>query len=81
MKSYTRIFLKHYGYDVSDFIPCLGCGQKSVDLHHLEPRSKRKDLENEPTNLAALCRECHVKAETNKEFNNQLKQLKNATKK
>jgi 5-methylcytosine-specific restriction endonuclease McrA len=76
MKSYTKAYMKHKGYDVTSFIPCENCGKKAVDVHHLQPRSLRPDLLKEPSNLLFLCRECHTKAETSKEFNNQLKQLK-----
>lgn len=74
MKSYTKVYLQHHGYDVSDFIPCLGCGARAVDIHHLEPRSKRPDLLNEPSNLVALCRVCHQRAESDKSFNEMLKE-------
>ena len=74
MKTYTKTYLTYFGYDESDFIPCeCGCGKRAVDIHHLEPRSRRKDLINKIENLVALTRECHEKAETNKEFNNELK--------
>jgi len=69
MKSYTKIYLKHWGYDESDFIPCLGCGAKACDIHHLVPRSRAKDRLNDITNLVALCRPCHQLAESSQEFN------------
>lgn len=60
MKNHTKIYMKFFGYDVSDFIPCELCGAKAVDLHHIECRgmggSKDKD---HPANLMALCREDH----------------------
>ena len=65
-----------HGYDKSDWIGCEACGTTAVDIHHLEGRkmggSKRKDFIE---NLIALCRRCHIKAETDKNFNNQLKEL------
>jgi 5-methylcytosine-specific restriction endonuclease McrA len=73
MKSYTKAFMKHHGYDVSDFIPCLSCGARANDLHHILPRSTHPELLNEVSNLAALCRICHIKAESDKEFNETLK--------
>ena len=61
LKAHTRIYLKHFGYDVSDFIPCEVCGCRAVDIHHIEPRgmggSKKADTID---NLMALCRECHI---------------------
>lgn len=61
MKNHTKVYMKFFGYDVSDFIPCEVCGARAVDTHHIEARgmgsSKDKD---HPTNLMALCRKCHV---------------------
>ena len=73
MKSYTKAYMKAFGYDVSDFIPCEGCQSKAVDIHHLVPRSRDKSKLNKVSNLVALCRECHHKAETNVKFNEGLK--------
>lgn len=62
MKPHTKAYMSHFGYDVSDFIPCEVCGNKAVDIHHIESRgmggSKHKDVIE---NLQALCRECHLK--------------------
>lgn len=61
MKKHTKIYLEAFGYTDTDFIPCEICDQKAVDIHHLENRgmggSTQKD---DPENLMALCRECHV---------------------
>lgn len=76
MKDYTRIYMKHKGYDISSFIPCENCSKRAVDVHHLQPRSLRPDLVKDVNNLLFLCRECHVKAESSKEFNEELKKLK-----
>ena len=75
MKKHVKIFLQNFGLGEQDFIPCLMCGQRAVDIHHLEPRgmggSKTKDrIEN----LVELCRKCHTKAENASEFNNIIKQ-------
>lgn len=60
MQKHTKIYLKHFGYDVTDFIGCEVCGCRAVDIHHIEPRgmggSKKADTIE---NLMALCRECH----------------------
>ena len=61
MKNYTKIYLDYFGYGIEDFIPCEVCGNKAVDIHHIEARgmggTKEKDrIEN----LMALCRYCHV---------------------
>ena len=76
MKKHTKIYLKFFNYGETDFIPCEYCGNRAVDIHHLEARgmggSKKKDnIEN----LIALCRKHHIEAENNKAFNTFLKDL------
>tara|TARA_Y100000592_G_scaffold31016_1_gene49448 strand:- start:1592 stop:1837 length:246 start_codon:yes stop_codon:yes gene_type:complete len=75
LKKHTKIYLKHFGYGIDSFIPCTTCGSRAVDIHHIDARkmggSKTKDFIE---NLAALCRLCHDKAESSKEFNEQVKQ-------
>ena len=76
MKKHIKIYMDYHNYDISDWIACEHCGTTAVDIHHLEGRkmggSKNKDFIE---NLIALCRRCHIKAETDKQFNNQLKEL------
>lgn len=71
MQNHVKNYLKHYGYDVTDFIPCEVCGDKSVDIHHIIYRShfgkKEKGKQDDASNLIALCRSCHDKAH-NEEF-------------
>lgn len=68
--------MDYHDYVLDDVILCTACGTVAVDIHHLEGRkiggSKNKDFIE---NLIALCRRCHIKAETDKNFNNQLKEL------
>lgn len=71
MKPYTKTYLKYFGFDESDFIPCEYCGKQAVDIHHLESRSIAKSKINLIDNLMALCRECHNKAWG--KFNQELK--------
>jgi hypothetical protein len=56
MKAHTRIYMKHFNYGETDFIPCEACGSRSVDVHHIWGRGKGKDVIE---NLAALCRRHH----------------------
>lgn len=62
MKIHTKLYLKHFGYDVTDFIPCeiIGCGMRSNEINHIKCRgaggSKLMDF---PENLMAICREHH----------------------
>tara|TARA_Y100000004_G_C8768199_1_gene349515 strand:- start:409 stop:636 length:228 start_codon:yes stop_codon:yes gene_type:complete len=68
--------MDYHDYVLDDVILCSACATVAVDIHHLEGRkiggSKNKDFIE---NLIALCRRCHIKAETDKNFNNQLKEL------
>jgi 5-methylcytosine-specific restriction endonuclease McrA len=61
MKNHTKIYIKHFGYGLEDFIPCEVCGQRAVDIHHIDCRgmggNKKVDTIE---NLMALCRYCHV---------------------
>jgi len=70
MKEYTRVYYEAFDYpkDPDAFIECEICGQKAVDIHHIENRSHRKDLINEINNLMALCRSCHDKYGDKKQF-------------
>lgn len=75
MQAHVKSYMHHNNFDVSDFIPCEApnCGQRAVDIHHLVKRSKfgkkTKHLQDAPSNLIALCRCCHDKAESSREFN------------
>lgn len=70
MKKHTKVYFEYFGYDESSWIPCEICQRKAVDVHHINSRgmggSKTKDLIE---NLVALCRDHHVLAETDKEYN------------
>ena len=73
MKAYTKTYLRYFGYSEADFVPCEVCGAKAVDIHHLTPRSLRKDLINKIDNLMALCRGCHDRAGKDWQFNENLR--------
>lgn len=77
MKNYVRTYLRYFGYpeDPDGFVPCEVCGAKSVDIHHLTPRSLRKDLINNIENLMALCRNCHDRAGRDRTFNDELRYI------
>jgi len=61
VKKHTKLYLKFFGFDESDFIPCEICGTGAVDIHHIEARgmggTKQPDTID---NLMALCREHHM---------------------
>lgn len=61
MKKHTKVYLDYFGHGVDSFIPCEVCGNRAVDIHHIEARgmggSKNSD---DIENLQALCRGCHI---------------------
>lgn len=67
MRSYTKIYMQFFGYDISDFIPCEKTGQKAVDICHIWPKGKYPELMDDIFNLAAGTREVHTKYENKKE--------------
>jgi len=77
LKSYTKIYLNYFGYTIADFIPCEVCNSASVELHHVQARSIRKDLLNDITNIMALCRSCHVKYGDKKQHKEFLQDIHN----
>ena len=76
MKPHTKIYMNHFGYDISSFIPCEVCGKVGNDLHHIEARgmggTKTKDVIE---NLMCLCRECHIKYGDKKQHKEWLKSI------
>ena len=38
MKQHTKIYLDYFSYTTADFIPCEICGNRAVDIHHIEAR-------------------------------------------
>lgn len=71
MQPHTVNYFNHFGYGPEDFIECEipNCNQKAVDIHHIIPRSKfgkkRKDEQDDITNLIGLCRAHHDDAHNN----------------
>lgn len=76
MQKHTKIYYKHFDYFGDEFIACEICNSKAIDVHHLESKgmggSKTKDYIE---NLIAVCRTCHVKCHSNKEFNQKAKEI------
>jgi len=74
MMRHTRIYMIFFDYGEQDYVPCTMCNKRSVDTHHLDRRgmggSKEKDFIE---NLAGLCREHHIKAEAEPDFNEMVK--------
>jgi predicted restriction endonuclease len=68
-------YLNHFGYDITDFIPCEVCGKTAIDIHHIEARGigGSKEADN-IENLMALCREDHLKFGDKKQYKEFLKE-------
>ena len=71
MKIHTKVYMTFFDYGETDFVMCEFCQQdRAVDIHHLDSRgmggSKNKDYIE---NLMGLCRDCHIKAESDSSFN------------
>ncbi len=75
MKKHTMTYLNHFGYDITDFIPCEVCGKTAIDIHHIEARGigGSKEADN-IENLMALCREDHLKFGDKKQYKEFLKE-------
>ncbi len=69
--NYKKVYCTFFGYDYGyAIILCELCRKVAVDIHHISPRANSKCCNlNEIPNLIALCRECHIQAESSKEFN------------
>lgn len=79
MQPHIKNYHLSTGIAFGDFVACEVCGAVAKDIHHVVPRSKfgkkRKHEQDAPTNLIALCRNCHDKAHASKEFNESLKDI------
>jgi 5-methylcytosine-specific restriction endonuclease McrA len=77
MKPYVKTYLKVMGFTTDCKIPCEICSKTAVDIHHIEARSKHKELINDISNLMALCRDCHIKYGDKKQYKEYLKNIHN----
>ena len=71
MQKHVKIYMDFFDYGEQDFMPCEWCGKRLNDCHHINGRGKGKDVIE---NLVGLCRECHLKCHSSKEFNKQVEQ-------
>ena len=69
MQKHTKIYMQFFNYEEQDFIPCQMCNSQAVDIHHLEKRTRNKITNDYIENLIAVCRDCHIKAESDRCFN------------
>ena len=75
MKPHIKLYMKHFGYVLTDCIQCELCSDRAVDIHHIECRghggTKRKESID---NLMALCRMHHEQYGDRKQYKHMLKQ-------
>lgn len=65
MNKHVKIYMSHFDFVYQEEIPCEACGSPAVDVHHINGRGKGKDVIG---NLMALCRKCHDRATTSKNY-------------
>ncbi len=74
---HIKNYFDYFGLDESDVIDCeCGCGGIGTDFHHLRNRSMfaPKDLKKDKVeNVACITRDCHNRADRDREFNEELK--------
>lgn len=75
MKKYTKDYFKHFGYSLEDFMPCEVCGEKAVDLHHIDCKGMGGSTSKDNIkNIMAVCRQCHLNFGDKKEHMDFLKE-------
>jgi hypothetical protein len=75
MKKHTLKYLSHFNYSLEDYMPCEVCGNRAIDVHHIEARgmggtSQKDEIEG----LMGLCRECHIHFGDKKQYIDYLKE-------
>lgn len=63
MKAHTKLYMDAFGFTIADFIPCEICGNRAVDIHHIENRGSGGDpqgTKDHINNLMAMCRKHHL---------------------
>lgn len=65
MKPHVKIYLDYFDYKVQSEVICEGCQGMVVDIHHIHGRGEGMDVIE---NLMALCRKCHDRATTSKNY-------------
>jgi 5-methylcytosine-specific restriction endonuclease McrA len=64
-QKYIKIYLDYFDIKTENELICEGCGSMAVDIHHIHGRGKGMDV---ITNLMALCRICHDRAHSSKNY-------------
>jgi hypothetical protein len=71
MQNYIKTYLNYFDLGEQDIITCEGCMKEGrvdgegFDIHHIHGRGEGKDT---ISNLACLCRHCHDRATTSKNY-------------
>ncbi len=69
-------YFDYFGLDETSYIDCeCGCGKQGTDFHHLRPRSMfapKDPKKDKVENVACITRDCHNKADKDREFNYEL---------
>jgi 5-methylcytosine-specific restriction endonuclease McrA len=65
MMPYIKTYLDYFDYTEGSYMPCEACESRVSDVHHIYGRGKGRDV---ITNLIGLCRGCHNKAHSSKEY-------------
>jgi hypothetical protein len=75
MKKYTKQYFSYFGYALDDFLPCEVCGNKAVDLHHIDCKGMGgSTTKDKIENIMAVCRQCHLEYGDKKEHMEFLKE-------
>lgn len=65
MQRHVKIYMDYFDYKTQSEIMCEACTAPAVDIHHIHGRGEGKDVIE---NLQALCRRCHDRATTSKNY-------------
>ena len=79
MKKHTKIFMQFWNPEltISQTYQCFGCNSwEGTDIHHLSSRGmggSKNDAKNYVENLICLCRSCHIRCHSDKNYNVQVR--------
>lgn len=80
MKPHTRIYLRAAGLSEGEPVYCEICGSYATDTHHIHRRGiGGSKTANDPSNLMALCRECHDRYGDRRQYVEMLQEIHNST--
>jgi 5-methylcytosine-specific restriction endonuclease McrA len=65
MQKYIKTYCDYFDIKTQNELICEACGKMANDIHHINGRGKGKDVIN---NLMALCRKCHERAHSSKNY-------------